>query len=363
MGAKYMAVSSSDERDLLVPLVEGIHERPLWDTFLKRLLARTRATRIALVVRFAAAQGIEPLIRQASANPALPEPDFVRFATLGLIPFGAQRRNRVYALEEMLNYDNPEARGAQRKFLSESQVADARFIRAAARGEHDLWLVLLHERIEFGAGDSALLTGIAPYLAASLHSLIELTMLRERLAMAEDTLALLGIGQAALDREGHVVATDRVFASAFEVREGERPALPANAGHALTDACAELVDRAPAARRIVLTGEHELMLRPARQAADALPSAAAAIATLRRPQREDPGSGARAAARLHGLSDREAALAEAISRGVGIVEAGAALHLSQETARNYSKRIYAKTGASGQADLVRLLLSGLVPVA
>jgi DNA-binding CsgD family transcriptional regulator len=358
-----MTVSFSDERDLLVPLVEGIHERPLWDTFLKRLLSRTRATRVALVVRFAAPQGIAPLMRLASANPALPEPDFIRFATLGLIPFGAQRRDRVYALEEMLNYDNPGARGEQRKLLAEFQVADARFIRVVARGEHDLWLVLLHERIEFGAGDSALLTGLAPYLAASLHALVELAALRQRVTMAEDTLALLGIGQAALDREGHVVASDPLFARALDAREGERPALASGGGPAVAEACAALDGEAPAARRIVRAGEHDLLLRPARTGDGALPSAAAAVAMMREPRREDAASGARAAARLYGLSDREAALAEAISRGVGIVEAGAALHLSQETARNYSKRIYAKTGASGQADLVRLLLTGLVPVA
>jgi DNA-binding CsgD family transcriptional regulator len=63
------------------------------------------------------------------------------------------------------------------------------------------------------------------------------------------------------------------------------------------------------------------------------------------------------------LSPREAALAEAVSKGRSIVEAGAELKLTQETARNYSKRIYAKTGARGQADLVRILLTGLLPFA
>ena len=64
-----------------------------------------------------------------------------------------------------------------------------------------------------------------------------------------------------------------------------------------------------------------------------------------------------------GLSTREAALAEAIGQGRSIVDAGAQLQLTPETARNYSKRIYAKTGASGQADLVRMMLTGLAPFA
>lgn len=46
-----------------------------------------------------------------------------------------------------------------------------------------------------------------------------------------------------------------------------------------------------------------------------------------------------------------------------IVEAGARLRLTPETGRNYSKRIYAKIGAKGQADLVRRVLTGLSPFA
>jgi DNA-binding CsgD family transcriptional regulator len=361
-----MAIAATDERDLLVPLIEGIHERPVWTTFLRRLLARTRATRIALVIRFAPSTGLGPLMRAASSSPALPEPDFERFSTLGLIPFGAQRRDRVYALEEMLSVDNPEVRGAQRKLLAEAQVADARFIRVMARGEHDLWLILLQERIEFGAGDSALLSSLAPHLAAAVNTLAELHALRLRMAIAEEGLALLGVGQASLDREGRVIASDAAFASALDAHAGERPALPARGAQTLAEACAELAAAPPPARRVIAAAESDgsdLLLRPAIPMDDGLPSTIAATAALRGPRREDPASGARAIARLYGLSDREAALAEAISRGASIVEAGAALHLSQETARNYTKRIYAKTGVSGQADLVRLLLSGLAPLA
>jgi DNA-binding CsgD family transcriptional regulator len=361
-----MAIAATDERDLLVPLIEGIHERPVWGTFLKRLLARTRATRIALVIRFGPATGLGPLMRAASSSPALPEPNFERFSELGLIPFGAQRRDRVYALEEMLSVDNPEMRGAQRRLLAEAQVADARFIRVMARGEHDLWLILLQERIEFGAGDSALLSSLAPHLAAATHTLAEFHALRLRLAMAEEGLALLGVGQAGLDRDGKVIAGDATFAAALDAHAGERPALPLRGAQALADACAELADGSPPARRVIVAADAEgsdLLLRPASPVGDGLPSTVVATAALRGAHRDEASGRARVIARLYGLSDREAALAEAISCGVSIVEAGAALHLSQETARNYTKRIYAKTGVSGQVDLVRLLLSGLAPLA
>jgi hypothetical protein len=45
-----MALSSIDERDLLLPLFTGLDQEPLWDTFLHRLLARTRAQCLHLSV-------------------------------------------------------------------------------------------------------------------------------------------------------------------------------------------------------------------------------------------------------------------------------------------------------------------------
>lgn len=65
-------------------------------------------------------------------------------------------------------------------------------------------------------------------------------------------------------------------------------------------------------------------------------------------------------AELFGLLPSEARLALALSRGMTITEAAAALGLTDETARNYSKKIYAKTGARSRADLIRFILTSVV---
>ena len=44
-----MAMIPGDERELLLPLYAGLHERPVWTTFLARLRARTGATRTVLI--------------------------------------------------------------------------------------------------------------------------------------------------------------------------------------------------------------------------------------------------------------------------------------------------------------------------
>ena len=93
------------------------------------------------------------------------------------------------------------------------------------------------------------------------------------------------------------------------------------------------------------------------------PGTAVAVGLSRFSRREDPRSAARIVRHTLGLSGGEAALAVGLSRGLSLVEAGAAVNLTPETARNYSKRIYAKTGAAGQADLVRMVLTGLAPLA
>ncbi|MDX9859632.1 MAG: response regulator [Rhodospirillales bacterium] len=67
--------------------------------------------------------------------------------------------------------------------------------------------------------------------------------------------------------------------------------------------------------------------------------------------------------RLYGLTGAESRLACALATGRDLGDAAEALHITPESARTYLKRIFAKTGARRQADLVRLILASpaLVP--
>jgi DNA-binding CsgD family transcriptional regulator len=61
---------------------------------------------------------------------------------------------------------------------------------------------------------------------------------------------------------------------------------------------------------------------------------------------------------LFGLSRREAELALALGSGEQLVDAAQRMNLKTETARGYSKAIYAKMNVRGQSELiVRLLTS------
>ena len=358
-----MALSSLDERDLLIPLAEGIRQDPMWETFLARLRQRTQATWACLLVRMVPTAHLPPITRVTAERPGLPEPDFEALSDLGLIPYAALRPGRVYALEEMLDFSQAGLADRQRAGLKAAGIAHARFIRVASRAQNSAWIVLLSERRPFDAEDSALLSALAPHFAVALDTLGELGAFNLRRAMAEQALALLGIGQIALDREGRVVLADDVAREALDAQPGTRLVAATGPARALAEACAALA-RAPAsARRVVHLDPRrgiDLLLRP-------LPApmgtAIAAIGTIRLAQSRKSRARGEVLAQLLGLSAREAALAEAMSRGATILEAGTALSLTPETARNYSKRAYAKAGVTGQADLVRKVLTGLAPLA
>ncbi len=363
-----MALAPSDERDLLIPLYSGIQADSLWDIFLRRLLARTGGERISLFVT-SAASGKRVLYQRilfAPGAPARAAIDMDDFADSILLAYGSPRPNRVYSLEELLIRDDSDAARQQAAALARAGISFARFIRIPTPGDHMAWLFLMDDRQDFRAADSALLSALAPHVAVAIGLLLEADGLRLRATMAEEALAMLGVGQAAFDVEGRIVAADAVAAAELDVQANGRPRLRPREEQALGAACAALAATPAHRRQVVRIDEREtrdMLLRPAPQVPRGLPDGATAVGLIRRPRREQEAAAARVVAATLGLSDREAALAEKISRGQSILAGGAALQLTPETARNYSKRIYAKTGASGQADLVRLLLTGLAPFA
>jgi DNA-binding CsgD family transcriptional regulator len=296
-----------------------------------------------------------------------PKPlDLEELSESGLLPYATLRPDRVYSLQEMLFPGEAAIAERQAEALARHNIAHARFVRVVSPKEHEAWLILLHDRRDFGAADSALLSALTPHLALALDLLADIEALRLRAETAEEALGLLGVGQAAFDAEGRVLFADDCAAAELDAQPNARPPLRAREAQALAVACSELAGQFDRARRLVNIDERKqrnLLLRPALPSRAGVLSRAAAVGLVRKSRREAPVNGARVISAVHGLSPNEAALAEAVSRGRSIIEAGAELQLTPETARNYSKRIYAKTGASGQADLVRLVLTGLAPFA
>lgn len=370
-----MAFLSGDQTGLVLPLVEGICETPPFGSFLQALLARTDARRALLAIRLAHAMPAQPpIVTHAAALRASAEAvlDFAALGGLGLHPFGLLRSGRVYDLDEMLAYGDPERLARQRQALGAMNIGFARWLRVSAGGVADAWLVLVRERQDFAAAAVATLSGVASPLDAALRTLAALGDQRLQAVMAQDALTRLGVAQIAFDAAGRVMAADPGAEAMLHLLPdpggvpGRRLKLPPDVAGALNAACAELSVAAADATRVIRLDERtglDLLLRRAALALDATSAHPAVIGTLRCSRREDGRAAARTLAAVHGLSGSEAALALALSRGETIRDAARRLGLTEETARNYSKRIYAKTGTTGQADLVRLILTGLAPFA
>ena len=67
----------------------------------------------------------------------------------------------------------------------------------------------------------------------------------------------------------------------------------------------------------------------------------------------------RIVAQLFGLTPTEAFLAVLLANGYTLAGAAEKLDVTESTVRSYAKRIFAKTGVSRQADLVRLILKSV----
>jgi len=370
-----VAFTHSDQQELFLPLVEGVHETPPWGAFMRNLVARTYARRAFLIITLANASAAqEPAVLHVAAPRAVKEPplDFRRIAALGLHPYGQLRLGRVYTIDEMLDFDDRRRLVMQREALADMGIRYGRWLRVSAAGLADAWLLLVREREDFSSAAVSTMSAIAPHLAAALRTLVALAEQRLHAAMAQAPLARLGIGQIAFDAAARVMASDPLaerlltFTVAPDPRSGRRLQLLPPVAAALERACASIATAEHDSGEVLLVDparDLHLLLRKCDLALPEPAACPAVIGTVRVGAREHEHAGTAALRQLHGLSEREAALAQRLSRGESLIEAGRALGLTDETARNYSKRIYAKTGTRGQADLVREVLTGLTALA
>lgn len=367
-----MAGSIVEQDDLVLALMASVTETPPLRAFMQRLVARLQARHgILLLSSGDDAPGNAPGFSQIAASRAQTgkPPDIRQLMALDLHPLGSLRPDRIYALDEMLDYDRPAVLARQREALAAIGVRYGRWLRLAAAGGPAAWILVTRENEDFSSSAVAALASIVPHLKAALRLFAVLGEERMHRTTAQAALGRLGIGQLVLDENAVVLAADAVAERALPFvtgRGGRRLQLPIAADDALVRACrAVAADVDPGAPPVCMAlGEHvTLLLAPAPRDAASGNRRAAAIASVRLARREDEADGAQCLRTVHQLSRSEAAMAEKLSRGMTIAEAGRDLNLTEETARNYSKRIYARTGARGQADLVRIVLSGLTPLA
>jgi len=215
----------------------------------------------------------------------------------------------------------------------DSMAGAGRLVRSGSAAG-DQWLAAFGGGRGFSAADSVLMADLSPHVAIACDTLARLDDAREEAAAAGAALARGGIGWALLDIGGGRVAG------------AAPPASPRDR--------ATLADAVAGGAPLAVGGEAVAVPPPA-------DTGAAALALFRTPTQ--PINRARAFAAAHGLSLPEARLATALADGASIAGAARMLGITEATARFYSKRLYAATGTTGQADLVRLVWTGVAALA
>jgi DNA-binding CsgD family transcriptional regulator len=334
-----MVLSRTDENELLTALHAGVFQEAPWRLFLSRLRARAEADLCRLFIRPAGDMGWREADAVRDRNAAATDFDAPDFDAL--------RPGRVYAGEEL---------GAGK--------SGARHIRVSWPDGGEMALSLHRAKGDFRARDSAMLASLAPHLTIALRAHIEVDGARRRSALDEAVLRDFAAAWVLLDARGRVLDADPAATRLIEEGRVMRRAsdgrlrCPYGEGEALIEqAVADPPDMPRAAWLCVDPPMQMVAMRPAERTAFTLAQPRCVL--LIRGIREEALGGGRYLTDLFRLTRSEAALAVRIAEGDSLAEAAEALGLTIETARNYSKRVYLKTGARGQGDLVRILLNGI----
>lgn len=216
----------------------------------------------------------------------------------------------------------------------------------------------------FSDREVAALLALLPHLgrAVDIHARLEAE--RNAAAVHAAALADLGVGVILLDGAGTIVGTNRLADALLDrgtaiARDRDR-----------LKVCGSR-SRTAALRRPLCGSDDGQVIVAGEAAGDPLH-------LLVRPWSYEQGDGAgpahvvyldssadqmapraEALRRRFGLSHAEARMAALLASGRTLAEAGKAMGLTPASARTYGKRVLARTGASRQADLIRMILTSL----
>jgi DNA-binding CsgD family transcriptional regulator len=360
-----------DDHRLLTALYQGVFEQPLWVSFLDHLRARTGALYVNLMFR---PPGEERTIELFSGSPpgrelaALLSGKFARTT----LSHRRMREGRVYAREELLEGADHMQRSLVDEVLIPWGLTHSRTMRVAEPSGFDAWLSCSGGRGINWASVSTLMAGLAPDLGIVLRTFSALERENFRSEVTAEALRRRDFGWMTLDSRCRILDMSphikQLMQRSNVLRRGRydrlSPADPAVDRELTALVRAFANDPAAPARAVNLSRDPQIdmLVSPLHSrtlSAAALPVATVYVAGDRWSQADRCGQ----LMELFGFTNSEARFAWAIAQGSSIAEAAGELGLTIETARYYSKQVYAKTGSRGQADLVRMILVSVTALA
>ena len=356
-----------DDSDLLRALHEGVLEQPLWSGFLEQLRGCIPALYTTLTLR-AFPEG-DPVALYAGQPPPMELQRLVaeRYAQAAL-PFRLMRDDTIYSLDVLLDPNDPAQAKFYRSLFQGMGIDYIHFMQVTEPNGVRAWLSCAGRKKNEPSA-SAFLSKLAPHLRVALRTYVVLEQQRHRSAVTYEAVRRFNFGWLVLDARCRIVDlmpdVEQVLKCTNMLKRGRHDRLELASPH-LGEEIAALVKRFaadPASRPHALTLSHDpwtdMLIAPVKDRATTARTKPVAIIYLRS-DRQSQADRCDQLVELFGLLPSEARLAWAIVKGMSIAEAARYLEITVETARHYSKKVYAKTGTHGQAGLVRTVLTSVL---
>lgn len=358
---------------LVSAVLDGAFESPPWSEFLHQLKDLTQAQFVTMVFRPPGrplGETLHLFIGDTAEQEVL-ENYYKPHSSMDFLPAMEMAEGRVYAFDDLYPPRNPALDKFYTELVVPSGITVCRMLRVMEPSGTSAWLAISRQTGDFGKGDDAILNLIAPILRGALRNYVALEQARFSAAVAGDAMRRLHFGWAALDAQGIVIDHDpeagRVFALSRILSKGPGGRLEVLLPHLKAGIMAAIHDLANGKgkpRAFTLSQEPwlDMLVLPATSNGMSANPRAAVIAYIH-------GDSWLAADRcdqlieLFGLTRSEATLALALSRGMNIAGAAEHLGIKEATARKCTKQIYAKTGATGLPDLVRIVMRSVLALA
>jgi DNA-binding CsgD family transcriptional regulator/PAS domain-containing protein len=355
---------------LVATIHQGVLEDPRWSGFLATLQSMTGASYASLVFRRADPRFRELHVLRTDGG-VFADATAEHRTLIGKVRplYDRVVPDRPYALAEIAALAGQSGQGYL-AYLGSRGLRDVLCLRVDEPHGGHCWLSLARSRGDFAPEAKLWLRDLAPHLATAAHTLAVIEAERMRADIATDAMKRLHFGWLTFDAESRIVEVDpeaeRLLGtvSGFpKVVRGEP--LGGSARRRLADAITALSEQPCPRSRVVHLADVpwlDMLMAPVAFRPVSVGRAPVAVGYV---HGVDGASADRQEqlVQMFRLTPSEARLALAMSQGRSIAEAAEALGLSRETARSYSKRIYAKTGTRGQADLVRIILAGVLALA
>lgn len=355
-------------------MVDGAFEEPLWSSFLEKLRQVTGADFATLLIqspRVQAPEGIWLLAGDAEVEQARETFRQYGYPDSPVRHLWAEE-GKPYSLAELLAYDGADNAAFFDNLSGELGISAVREMRIQEASGVDAWLSIVRGGPDFGPDVNRLMTELAPILRGVLRSFVAREQDRFAGEMARDAVERLQFGWIALDAGGMVLRADQfgehVLANSSVIgrdKGGKLQVSPPELQREVEQIVTKMTSEPESnPRAIQLRGDPwlDMLIVPARHRLLAASGNAAVIAYVHGDNWSTQDRQAQLA-QLFSLTPSEAKLALALCRGRSITEAAEEIGITVQSARTYSKSIFAKTGARGQPDLVRIIMGSILALA